>query len=63
MPDTIQELERERQGIFRQIDELGDFRAGSITGKSAGCPAFLPCLSRLNGMGGELHSDHGPKFR
>ena len=31
MPDTIQELERERQGIFRRIDELGDFRAGSIT--------------------------------
>ena len=30
MPDTIQELERERQGIFRQIDELRDFRAGSI---------------------------------
>jgi len=48
-----------------------------FTGKSAGCPAFLPvgrggeesrpcnhiyitrkpqpCLSRLNGMGGELH--------
>jgi hypothetical protein len=49
-----------------------------VTGKSAGCPAFLPigrggggsrpydsricitrkpppCLSRLNGMGGELH--------
>ena len=40
MPDTLQELERERQGIFRQIDELGDFRAGSITGKSAGCPAY-----------------------
>ena len=31
MPDTLQELERERQGIFRQIDEPGDFRAGSIT--------------------------------
>jgi hypothetical protein len=31
IPDTIQELERERQGIFRQIDELWDFRAGSIT--------------------------------
>jgi len=31
MPDTIQELDRERQGIFRQIDELGDFRGGSIT--------------------------------
>jgi len=31
MPDTTQELERERQGIFRQIDGLGDFRAWSIT--------------------------------
>jgi len=31
MPDTLQELERERQGISRQIGELGDFRAGSIT--------------------------------
>ena len=30
MPDTLQELERERHGIFREIDELGDFRAGSI---------------------------------
>jgi len=87
MPDTLQELERERQGIFRQIDELEDFRAGSITGKSAGCPTFLPvagagrtvtdsrsgvkadtiviftfpgCPCRV---GGELHSDHGPKSR
>ena len=31
MPDTIQELEQERQRIFRQIDELGDFGAGSFT--------------------------------
>jgi len=28
--DTIQELEPKRQGIFRQIDEPGDFGAGSI---------------------------------
>jgi len=31
MPDTVEELGQERQGIYRQVDEAGDFCAGSIT--------------------------------
>ena len=40
MPDTIQELGRERRDIFRQIDEPGDFRAGSITPTTGQNPDF-----------------------
>jgi hypothetical protein len=31
MPDTIEEVGRKRQGFFREMDEPGYFRAGSIT--------------------------------
>jgi Family of unknown function (DUF6788) len=37
MPDTLAELEQQRAAILRQISELEDFRAGSITGTGGRC--------------------------
>jgi hypothetical protein len=37
MPDPLAELEQQRAAVVRQISELGDFRAGSITGTGGRC--------------------------
>src|SRR5215472_2132241 len=37
MPDSLTELEQQRAAVLRQISELGDFRAGSITGTGGRC--------------------------
>ncbi|MGO8718463.1 MAG: DUF6788 family protein [Acidobacteriaceae bacterium] len=37
MPDSRADLERQRAAILRQISELEDFRAGSITGTGGRC--------------------------
>jgi|SRR5436305_1435948 len=37
MPDPLAELEQQRAAVLRQISELGDFRAGSITGTGGRC--------------------------
>lgn len=37
MPLSLQDLELQRSGIVRQLMELGDFRAGSITAISGRC--------------------------
>jgi hypothetical protein len=47
MPDSLADLERQRAAVLRQISELGDFRAGSITGTGGrcgnpGCHCHLP---------------------
>jgi hypothetical protein len=47
MPDSLADLERRRAAVLRQISELEDFRAGSITGTggrcgSPGCHCHLP---------------------
>lgn len=47
MPDSLADLERQRAAVLRQISELEDFRAGSITGTGGrcgnpGCHCHLP---------------------
>ena len=37
MPVPLTELEQQRAAVLRQISELGDFRAGSITGTGGRC--------------------------
>jgi hypothetical protein len=37
MSESLAELEQQRAGVLRQIAELGDFRAGSITGTGGRC--------------------------
>lgn len=37
MPDSLADLEQQRAAILRQISELEDFRAGSITGTGGRC--------------------------
>jgi hypothetical protein len=37
MSDSLAELEQQRAAVLRQISELGDFRAGSITGTGGRC--------------------------
>jgi hypothetical protein len=37
MAESLADLERERAAVLRQISELGDFRAGSITGTGGRC--------------------------
>jgi hypothetical protein len=37
MPDSLADLEQQRAVILRQLSELEDFRAGSITGTGGRC--------------------------
>jgi hypothetical protein len=37
MPESLTDLEQQRAAILRQISELEDFRAGSITGTGGRC--------------------------
>lgn len=37
MPDSLADLEQKRAVLLAQISELGDFRAGSITGTGGRC--------------------------
>ena len=37
MPQSLPELEQQRAALLQRISELGDFRAGSITGTGGKC--------------------------
>jgi hypothetical protein len=37
MPESVADLEQQRAAVLRQISELEDFRAGSITGTGGRC--------------------------
>jgi hypothetical protein len=37
MPESLADLEQQRAALLGQISELGDFRAGSITGTGGRC--------------------------
>ena len=37
MPESLTDLEQQRAAVLRQISELEDFRAGSITGTGGRC--------------------------
>ena len=57
MPDPLTELEQQRAAVLRQISELGDFRAGSITGTGGRCGNPGCHCHRANDPG------HGPHPR
>ena len=37
MSESLEELERQRAAVLRELSELGDFRPGSITGTGGRC--------------------------
>ncbi|HEY6371096.1 MAG TPA: DUF6788 family protein [Candidatus Sulfotelmatobacter sp.] len=37
MPQSIEDLEQQRSAVVRQLNDLGDFRPGSITATSGRC--------------------------
>ena len=57
MPDSLSELEQRRDAIARQIAELGDLRAGSISNTSGRC-GKPNCRCHRPGQRG-----HGPNLR
>ena len=57
MTETLQNLERSRAELVRQMAALGDFRAGSITSTQGRC-GKSNCRCRQPG-----HPGHGPHLR
>lgn len=57
MPLSIQDLEQRRSGIVRRLNDLGDFRPGSITATSGRC-GKPNCRCHLPNQPG-----HGPTDR
>ena len=57
MPDPLAELERRRAAITQQIGQLGDLRAGCITGTSGRC-GKPNCHCHQPGQ-----PSHGPNLR
>lgn len=57
MPDSLAEMERRRAAIQSQVAELGDMRAGSITGTGGRC-GNSNCHCHRDGDPG-----HGPYYR
>jgi hypothetical protein len=55
MPDSLADLQNQRNAVLRQISELGDFRPGSITGTSGRCGNSGCHCHRPNDPG---HSPH-----
>jgi hypothetical protein len=57
MPQSLSDLEQQREVIAQRIAELGDLRPGSITGTSGRC-GKPECHCHQPGQPG-----HGPNFR
>ena len=57
MPHSLRELAQRRDVIAQQIAQLGDFRAGCVTGTSGRC-GKLSCRCHQPG-----EPAHGPNFR
>ncbi len=57
MPDSLAQLEAQRNDLFRQLAVLGDFRRGSITTTSGKCGKPSCHCARRDDPG------HGPNFR
>ena len=55
MPESLTDLEQQRAAVLRQISELEDFRAGSITGTGGRCGS-LGCHCHREGDPG--HRPH-----
>ena len=57
MPDSLADLESERAAVQSQLAQLGDMRAGSVTG-TGGCCGNSNCHCHRSGDAG-----HGPYYR
>ena len=57
MPDSLADLETERAAVQSQLAQLGDMRAGSVTG-TGGCCGNSNCHCHRSGDPG-----HGPYYR
>lgn len=57
MPDSLSDLEQQRQAIFEQMLQLPDFRSGSITTTSGTCGKPSCRCHQPN------HPGHGPNLR
>ena len=57
MPESLTELEQQRQAILQRILELPDFRSGSITSTYGTCGKPTCHCHQPN------HPPHGPNFR
>jgi hypothetical protein len=55
MPESLADLEQQRAAVLRQISELEDFRAGSITGTGGRCGNPGCHCHRLNDPGHRPH--------
>jgi len=57
MPEQLEELEEQRGELIKHLAQLGDFRAGSITGFTRRCGKPSCCCRRKG------HPGHGPTLR
>lgn len=56
MEETIKQLERQREGLLRKIEELGDLRRGIISVNYRKCGKSNCACAR------EGHPGHGPRY-
>ena len=56
MPESLQELERRRDGLYEKVKALGDFRRGSISVNYRKC-GKPNCICAQEG-----HPGHGPRY-
>lgn len=57
MLERLERLEDQRSDLIKQLAQLGDFRAGSITGLTRRCGKPSCCCARKE------HPGHGPTLR
>ncbi len=56
MKDTVEDLERQRDALYRQLGELGDFRRGTISVNYRKCGKVYCACARAG------HPGHGPQY-
>lgn len=56
MPETVEDLERQRNELYRQLAELGDFRRGTISANYRKCGKAYCVCARAG------HPGHGPQY-
>lgn len=56
MKDTVEDLERQKNELYRQLGELGDFRRGTISVNYRKCGKVYCACARAG------HPGHGPQY-
>lgn len=56
MKDTLEDLERQKNELYRQLGELGDFRRGTISVNYRKCGKVYCACARAG------HPGHGPQY-